>query len=375
MPPQLNLPLRLRASNLSVSSIPSQRSFTSTSLLSASGASQKNKHRDSYALAQARQRKAANLARQEELRRERAASLGDPVRGTDTPFLQSLGRVNVKKFDRTFSASNPPPNSKAAIPEWSNEEDFQLQKSRKRDMTAPSKSAPKTEISDAERAQRIEKQKEARLRNGHPWFGHRWYEDRPVDFRKLNHSLTRGELESALNYSYALTTPPPSNHTTSDPELESARIAEHIERDSNARVAIEKIVALSGGSGASHRRSNIQHCISYFGRHHTDHMLAPKPASSVPGNHPTKTPRAGPDTGSPEVQIAILTAKIQALARHLAGVGRKDMVNKRNLRILVHKRQKLLQYLRRKERGGERWQHLIAELGLTDATWKGEISL
>ena len=90
---------------------------------------------------------------------------------------------------------------------------------------------------------------------------------------------------------------------------------------------------------------------------------------------PEKTARAGPDTGSPEVQIAILTTKIRVLAEHLGGLGRKDKVNKRNLQLLVHKRQKLLRYLRRKERGGERWENVIKELGLEDASWKGEISL
>ena len=89
-----------------------------------------------------------------------------------------------------------------------------------------------------------------------------------------------------------------------------------------------------------------------------------------------KTPRAGPDTGSSEVQVAILTAKIKVLADHMLLKGRqKDKVNKRNLRLLVHRRQKLLQYLRRKERGGDRWQNLISTLGLTEGTWKGEISL
>ncbi|EHK99749.1 putative 30S ribosomal protein S15 [Glarea lozoyensis 74030] len=88
------------------------------------------------------------------------------------------------------------------------------------------------------------------------------------------------------------------------------------------------------------------------------------------------TPRAGPDTGSSEVQIAILTAKIKVLADQLEKKGgNKDKVNKRNLRIMVHKRQKHLNYLRRKERGSDRWQNLISTLGLTEGTYKGEISL
>jgi len=64
------------------------------------------------------------------------------------------------------------------------------------------------------------------------------------------------------------------------------------------------------------------------------------------------------------------------LANHLEKKGcQKDKINKRNLRVLVHKRQKLLAYLRRKERGSDRWQTLIETLGLGEGTWKGEISL
>ena len=91
--------------------------------------------------------------------------------------------------------------------------------------------------------------------------------------------------------------------------------------------------------------------------------------------NPEALTRAGPDTGSSEVQIGILTVKIKALADYLQLRGKKDKVNKRNLRLLVHRRQKLLRYVQKKERGGHRWQHLVETLGLTDGTWKGEISL
>lgn len=75
------------------------------------------------------------------------------------------------------------------------------------------------------------------------------------------------------------------------------------------------------------------------------------------------------------MQIAILTAKIRVLADRWDGVARKDKVNKRNLRLLLHRRQKLLKYMERKERGGDRWRHVIEVLGLTEATWKGQIAV
>ena len=85
--------------------------------------------------------------------------------------------------------------------------------------------------------------------------------------------------------------------------------------------------------------------------------------------------RAGPDTGSSEVQIGILTAKIRILADRYAGENRNDKLNKRNLRLLLHRRQKLLKYMEKKERGSDRWQNMIEKLGLTEATWRGEIEV
>ena len=85
--------------------------------------------------------------------------------------------------------------------------------------------------------------------------------------------------------------------------------------------------------------------------------------------------RAGPDTGSSEVQIGILTAKIRILADRYAGENRNDKVNKRNLRLLLHRRQKLLKYMEKKERGSDRWHNMIEKLGLTEATWRGEIEV
>ena len=124
-------------------------------------------------------------------------------------------------------------------------------------------------------------------------------------------------------------------------------------------------------------QENIQRCIDTFGRHNTDAILAPRPGKQVltKQEQAERMPRIGQDTGSSEVQIAILTAKIRNLADVLGKRGYMDKHNKRNLRLLVHRRQKLLQYLRRKEKGGPRWQNLTETLGLTEGTWKGEITL
>lgn len=67
------------------------------------------------------------------------------------------------------------------------------------------------------------------------------------------------------------------------------------------------------------------------------------------------------DTGSPEVQVALLTARINHLTEHLKA-HRKDHHSRRGLLMLVGQRKRLLGYLR--DRDVERYRDLIAQLGL-----------
>ncbi len=67
------------------------------------------------------------------------------------------------------------------------------------------------------------------------------------------------------------------------------------------------------------------------------------------------------DTGSPEVQIALLTARIQYLTEHFK-VHKKDHASRRGLLKLVGQRRRLLDYLKRKDI--MRYRKLIKELGL-----------
>ncbi|MBX9814254.1 MAG: 30S ribosomal protein S15 [Proteobacteria bacterium SG_bin5] len=71
--------------------------------------------------------------------------------------------------------------------------------------------------------------------------------------------------------------------------------------------------------------------------------------------------RAEGDTGSPEVQIAILTERIQNLTQHFK-THAKDNHSRRGLLMLVNKRRALLDYLRKKD--GPRYTDIIAKLGL-----------
>jgi small subunit ribosomal protein S15 len=67
------------------------------------------------------------------------------------------------------------------------------------------------------------------------------------------------------------------------------------------------------------------------------------------------------DTGSPEVQVAILTDRINALSDHFKA-HHKDNHSRRGLLMMVNKRRSLLDYLKKID--GERYAALIAKLGL-----------
>ena len=67
------------------------------------------------------------------------------------------------------------------------------------------------------------------------------------------------------------------------------------------------------------------------------------------------------DTGSPEVQVAILTERINNLTDHFKSHV-KDNHSRRGLLMMVNKRRSLLNYLRNKD--GQRYLDLIAKLGL-----------
>ena len=71
--------------------------------------------------------------------------------------------------------------------------------------------------------------------------------------------------------------------------------------------------------------------------------------------------RQDKDTGSPEVQIAILTARIQDLTQHLQ-VAKKDRMAQRGLLQMVGKRRRLLAYLARRDQ--EAYQKLLKRLKL-----------
>jgi small subunit ribosomal protein S15 len=71
--------------------------------------------------------------------------------------------------------------------------------------------------------------------------------------------------------------------------------------------------------------------------------------------------RSGEDTGSAEVQVAMLTERINELTEHLRGHS-KDHHSRRGLLKMVGRRRRLLRYLEKNDL--ERYRSLVAELGL-----------
>ncbi len=71
--------------------------------------------------------------------------------------------------------------------------------------------------------------------------------------------------------------------------------------------------------------------------------------------------RGEADTGSPEVQVALLSARISELTEHF-GEHKKDHHSRQGLLKMVNKRRKLLDYIKSKDH--ERYRELISRLGL-----------
>ncbi|KAI1878921.1 hypothetical protein JX265_003098 [Neoarthrinium moseri] len=303
------------------SAAPSLLPLTQTASLS-----QKEKRRiakqDPYRWAQMQQRQATHDRIKERLAAEREAAHGDPVRGLPTPFVESFDSAGQAALSRPRVDMHGNP-----------------------------------------------------IEDPHPL---------PTSPHILNNLVSRRELDDAARHAYELTRPLPPDAPlgveldAADPEAQArhqARLDAHDQSHAAAVEALTRIVDLNSGSAKDRRHANIRRCVETFGRHQTDQTLRPR-ALARGVEREEKPVRGGPDTGSSEVQIAILTAKIRALANALeTGRGYKDKVGKRDLRLMVHRRQRLLQYMERKERGSDRWHHMLQTLGLSPATWKGQITL
>ncbi|RCH84586.1 hypothetical protein CU097_002831 [Rhizopus azygosporus] len=110
---------------------------------------------------------------------------------------------------------------------------------------------------------------------------------------------------------------------------------------------LQKIISLQNGNAKAVQIYNIHKAIDWFKR------------------------KEG-DTGSPEVQAAILTVRIHNLNNHLSQ-HRKDKHNYKQLRTMVHDRAKILKYLKSKD--PQRYYTCLEQLGLQPRAVEGEITL
>ena len=78
-----------------------------------------------------------------------------------------------------------------------------------------------------------------------------------------------------------------------------------------------------------------------------------------------KYAQAAGDTGSPEVQVALLTTRINQLTGHLKQHS-KDDHSRRGLLKMVAKRRRLLNYINVKDKDGKRYKELAVNLGLAN---------
>lgn len=298
-------------------------------------------------MAQYKAQISANVSRQKALKEERKVAAGDPIKGIPTPFVESFDtaqdQAHAQPAANVYRAFNVLRSKPVGDPP-----------------AAPGGNEP-----------------------------------------YLANTLNLKSITQRLRYSFAQTKPNPSILTERDSEAdvankEAQRTATHLKQHDNAAAAIARITALANASAKGRRKVNIARCVTEFGRHKTDRVLAPRSLGLPAMSRDEKDPegwvaartaeaeeqreiegakqRGGPDTGSSEVQIAILTAKIRAVAKAQEKTN-QDKAGQRALRLLVHRRQKMLKYLWRKERGGPRFQHCIEKLGLTEGTWKGEITV
>ncbi|KAI8888943.1 hypothetical protein K501DRAFT_239699 [Backusella circina FSU 941] len=111
--------------------------------------------------------------------------------------------------------------------------------------------------------------------------------------------------------------------------------------------AFKKIISLQNGNAKAVQLWNMHQAIDWFKR------------------------KEG-DTGSPEVQAAILTVRIHNINSHL-NQHRKDKHNYKQLRNMVHQRAKILKYLKSKD--STRYYTCLNELGLEPRAVEGEITL
>lgn len=133
-----------------------------------------------------------------------------------------------------------------------------------------------------------------------------------------------------------------------DPERPAKSAAQAAEQHQQTQT-LQRILDLRNASRAGIDAVNRQRIIAEFGR---------------------KTESGGIDSGSSQVQAALITHKIRNLWNHVEQNNR-DKHNRKALRVLVHKRAKILKYFKRKHE--HEYDALLKDLGLVRSAVEGEL--
>jgi small subunit ribosomal protein S15 len=150
-----------------------------------------------------------------------------------------------------------------------------------------------------------------------------------------------------------------SDTTTSPTDL-ARRVSEETPAQVSASEQLMRVLDLRNADSRGIRTTNIRRIVQVFGG---------PTSTSEPTSEPT-TERL--DTGSPAVQAAIMTHRIRLLASHIAQNPR-DVHNRKNLRELVHRRAKVLRYLKRRAGDGEGYEALLDKIGVDRRAVEGEV--
>lgn len=173
--------------------------------------------------------------------------------------------------------------------------------------------------------------------------------DREKAAPRLYTTLHRSSVGSPPDSTDSVPQVPTEENTVlrSEEELMAAKLSSLTLENERKTEASSRILSLQNSNARTLRAYNTAHAIREFGR--------------------TKG-----DTGSAEVQAAILTVRILAESVHIAN-NKKDVHGFRGFRGLVHQRQKILKYLRRES--VERYYSCIERLGLQDQSVVKEITM
>ncbi|KAJ9119206.1 hypothetical protein QFC22_003698 [Naganishia vaughanmartiniae] len=159
-----------------------------------------------------------------------------------------------------------------------------------------------------------------------------------------------------------------SSGTTPD-EL-SRRAAEETPAQAQASEQLMRILDLRNAASRGIRTVNVRRIVQVFG--------GPVDVASA-ASSTSAPPAERLDTGSSQVQAAILTHRIRSLADHIAANPR-DVHNRKNLRALVHQRAKVLRYYRKRvsRSNGEGlavYEELLDKIGVDRRAVEGEITV